>query len=113
MNQGDIFWADTDGGRRPVIIISRATLNRGDYVLAVPCTTAHLDVRRRLPNCIAIERGEFGIPRACVAQAEALTMLHRTMLVAESGTIGTLDAQRLRSLIRAVGYVIDAECGPL
>ena len=57
--------------------------------------------------------GEFGLPKACVAQAEKLTTLNMTELEVHEAPMGQLDDQRLRDLIRAIGHVLDAECEPM
>ena len=52
MNPGEVYWADLAVGRRPIIIVSRGDLNRGNYAVAVLCTTAHFTVRSKLPTLL-------------------------------------------------------------
>jgi mRNA-degrading endonuclease toxin of MazEF toxin-antitoxin module len=113
MNPGEIYWADLSAGRRPVIIVSREPLNRGAYVVAVLCTTARVEQRAKLPNCVSFGAGEFGLPKDCVAQCETVTFLDRSDLDEVNGMIGILDAARLRAVVQAIGNVIGAECEPL
>src|SRR5438874_1822451 len=40
INQGDIYFAAVDGGRRPVIVVSKESFNRGRYLSVVPCTSS-------------------------------------------------------------------------
>ncbi len=96
--------------RRPVIIVSRVELNRGDYVVAVPVTSQRFSQREPLPNCVPFRAGEHGFPIDCVAQAEGIAILHADAIVA--GPIGSLDETAQRDLIRAIGYVIASECEP-
>ncbi|MBM4069815.1 MAG: type II toxin-antitoxin system PemK/MazF family toxin [Planctomycetes bacterium] len=42
MRPGELYWADLDAGRRPLLVVSREELNRGNYVVAVLLTTANL-----------------------------------------------------------------------
>lgn len=113
MRQGEIYWALTpDGKKRPVIVVSRDDLNRGNYALCVLVTSAHLDRRRSLPNYVPLRAGEFGLDRDCVAQAEAVTFLDLSDLDTASGPIGVLDGDRLRALVHALGHVIDSDCEP-
>ena len=112
MRPGEIYWADLASGRRPAIVVSREELNRGSYVVAVLCTTSQFTTRAALPNCVAFHVGEFGLPRDCVAQCEAITFIDQTNLDLATGVLGTLDATRLRDLIKAVGYVLESDCEP-
>ena len=109
---GEVYWAFVDK-RRPVVVVSREELNRGDYVVVVPVTTAQLAARRSLPNCVVIEASP-GRLKECVAQAEMLSTLLRSDLVdIEQGAILTLGDEKIRELVRAVGYVMRADCEPV
>jgi mRNA-degrading endonuclease toxin of MazEF toxin-antitoxin module len=113
MNPGEIYFADLyEAGVRPIVVISRASLNRGGYVVAVPLTTAHFERRRSLPNCVPILAGEFGLAKDSVAQCEAILSVERSQIDLARGVIGTLNAETIRELIRAVGYVIESDCEP-
>ncbi len=96
----------------PVIVVSREDLNRGDYFLAVPCTTSRLDVRRTLPNCVHFQKGSFGLWKECVAQAEALTLFRKLDLAAPREPVGKLSHGAMQALIAAIGSVINADCQP-
>jgi len=62
VNQGEIYAGLVhDPQRRPVIVISRDELNRGDYVVCVPCTKTRFEIRSQLPNCVPFEKGQFGM----------------------------------------------------
>jgi mRNA-degrading endonuclease toxin of MazEF toxin-antitoxin module len=112
MNPGDIYWSNLPAGPRPAIVVSREILNRGDYVVVVLCTTTRFEERSVLPNCVPFSAGEFGFTKNCVAQCEAIAIVDQMDLDTAKGPIGMLDAERLRTLIRAIGYVIEAECEP-
>ena len=114
MEPGDIYVAvDGSGGRRPFVVVSRADLNRGEYFLAVPFTSARLEVRRTLPNCVYFPGGAFvGLPRDCVAQAEALTQLRKMDLVPPGEPLGTIGAAAMARLITAIGHVLNSDCHP-
>ena len=109
---GRIYWVDLATGRRPGIIVSRESLNQGNYVVMVLCTTKRIAIRSRLPNCVLFQAGEFGIPSDCVAQCEAIYALEKGEIGIASGMIGRLDTGRLRDVIKAVGDVIDSDCEP-
>ena len=101
-----------DGGRHPVVIVSREELNRGDYVVGVGCTSARFEVRRKLRNCVPFSAGSFGFEVDCVAQCENILSLHKAWLDLDGGPRGVLDAASLRDVIKAIGYSIESECEP-
>lgn len=115
MSPGEVYWADLPDeiGPRPGIVVSREILNRGDTVLMVLCTTAKFATRARLPNCIPFRAGEFGFTHDCVAQCETISLVPRSYLDISRGPLGILDGERLRAVVRAIGYVIEAECEPI
>jgi mRNA-degrading endonuclease toxin of MazEF toxin-antitoxin module len=112
MKPGEIYWADLAVGRRPIVIVSREGLNRGNYAVAVLCTTVHFTVRSTLPNCVPFRAGEFGLPQDCVAQCETIMFVDKQDIDLATGAIGILDDVRLRDVIKAIGDVIDSDCGP-
>jgi mRNA-degrading endonuclease toxin of MazEF toxin-antitoxin module len=109
--QGEIYLALLEGPRRrPAIVISKDVVNAGKYVLAVFCTTARLAERLNAPSCVAFRAGEAGLTETCVAQAESLTVVSKDDLDLESGPLGTVSTAKLREVIKAIGYVLGADC---
>lgn len=114
IHPGEIDMADfPEAGRHPVIVVSREELNRGNYVLTVFCTSARYAVRSKLPNCVPYATGRFGFAADCVAQCENVLSIERSQLDLSAGPIGILDASALRDVIRAIGYVLEADCEPV
>ena len=114
IKQGDIYFAEfPEAGRHPVIVVSREALNRGNYVLAVVCTSSRLEVRKNLPNCVPFQAEEFGFTKECVAQCENILSIDIDQLDLDHGPIGSLDETALRQVIRAIGNVIDSDCEPM
>lgn len=108
---GEIYLADfEEGGSHPVIAVSRETLNRGNYILVVVCTSARFATRRNLPNCVPFQAGQFGFTKDCVAQCENLLLIHHEQLDLAAGIIGVLDGIQLNAVVKAIGYVIEADC---
>ncbi|MCI0343420.1 MAG: type II toxin-antitoxin system PemK/MazF family toxin [Planctomycetales bacterium] len=108
---GEVFWATVEGRpKRPWVVISRESLNRGAYVLALSCTTARMAERRELPNCVTLSRGDGGVTKDCVVQAELCTCVLREELEAEP--LGRLPEARWREPVRALGYDFGASCEP-
>jgi mRNA-degrading endonuclease toxin of MazEF toxin-antitoxin module len=114
MKSGEIYMADFESaGRHPVIVVSREDLNRGRYVLVVVCTSARFSTRRMLPNWVPFQAGAYGFTADCVAQCENMVSIERTDIIdQDDGPIGTLDALRMRDVIRAIGYVMESDCEP-
>ncbi|HEY5314754.1 MAG TPA: type II toxin-antitoxin system PemK/MazF family toxin [Pirellulales bacterium] len=112
IRQGEIYWADSGFGRHPVIIVSREELNRGNSVLAVLVTSKRFETRSRLANCVAFSSGEFAFTENCVAQGDSLSRILANDLDLSLGAVATLDAARMRAVIRAIGYTIDSDCEP-
>jgi mRNA-degrading endonuclease toxin of MazEF toxin-antitoxin module len=110
---GEIYLADTDAGKRPVVIVLREELNRGRWVVAVLITSTHFPTRSVLPHCVPLRAGEFGLTKDCVAQAETITFLAASELDLNAGALGVLDESRMRDLIRAVGNMMGSACEPL
>ncbi len=111
---GEIYMADFGpAGPHPVIVTSRASLNRGRYALVVPCTSSRFAVRSRLSNCVPFRAGEFGFTVDCVAQCENLLSIDQGQLNLVPGPRGVLDSTALRSVVKAIGYVIESNCEPI
>jgi mRNA-degrading endonuclease toxin of MazEF toxin-antitoxin module len=113
MQRGEIYWAETTAGRRPVVVLARSELARGQRIFVVPITSQRFHLRAQLPNCVAFRAGEFGLDKDSVAQGEEAGVIEVTDIDAQSGSIGTLSDEFLRDVVRAVGYVMDADCEPL
>ena len=110
---GEIYWAFLESAaRRPVVIVSRTELNRGRYVVAVPFTSQRLGERCQLPNCVAFRSGEFGLPKNCLAQADAIAQVATDELDLATGPVGVLDLETQRELLKAIGYVLGASFEP-
>jgi mRNA-degrading endonuclease toxin of MazEF toxin-antitoxin module len=108
---GEIYMADfPEAGRHPVIVVSREELNRGHYVLAVFCTSSRFSVRNKIPNCVPYRAGQHGFTADCVAQCENMLSIEISQLDISAGPIGVLDTSNLRDIVRAIGYVIEADC---
>lgn len=110
---GEVYMADTDAGKRPVIVVSREELNRGHWVVAAMITSSHFATRSKLPHCVAFAAGEYGLTRDCLAQTETITYLAVSDLDLDSGAIGMLDELRMRELIKAIGNMLASDCEPV
>jgi len=113
LRPGEIYWAFISGeGRHRVIVVSAERFNRGGRAIVVLVTSRHFELRRRLFNCVPLRAGECGMKRDCVAQCENIFPIKASELDLESGPIDRLDGEKMREVIRAIGYVIEADCEP-
>ena len=111
---GQVYWALLNGevDRHPVVVVSKAEFNRGDYLIVVPVTSKKFEMRSKLPNCVPFRGRESCFGADCCAQAENITLLESVCVEIEDGPLGVLRQGKMRDLIRAIGYVIDADCEP-
>ena len=111
IRRGEIYLADFDEMEpHPIVVVSREELNRGNWVAAVLITSKRFEERSKQPHCVPFNAGEFGLVRDCVAQAESLFSIRRSEL---GDYIGTLDDERWRSLVKALGRMMGSDCEPL
>lgn len=102
MRQFELRWANLPqpAGRRPVLLLSRTPayeyLNK---ILVVEITTRV----RGIPQEVPFGRRE-GLPRACVANLDALRLIDRSLI---GDRLGALAATRQREVKRALGYALD------
>ena len=110
---GEIYLADFPPGQRhAVVVVSREDLKRGDYVVAALITSQRFAVRSKLPNCVPLQAGQFGMTKDCVVQGEMAGPIHIDTIELGMGAIGQLDDMTLREVIKAIGYVMDSDCEP-
>jgi mRNA-degrading endonuclease toxin of MazEF toxin-antitoxin module len=108
---GEIYRVDLPpAGTHLFVILSREDLNRGKQVLAAIITSRKFDVRSRLPNCVILHSGEFGITQDCVVQCENVAAIETDELRGEP--VGRLDNPTMREVLKALGYVVDANYEP-
>ena len=113
MKRGEIYMAVLDpvigseqGGRRPVVIIQNDLGNlHAPTVIAVPLTGSNS--KPDLPTHVRIPEGEGGRWRVSTALCEQVRTLEKTRLERK---IGTLGAQTMRALERALQVSMDIVC---
>lgn len=81
--QGDIWWAESEGKRRPVLVVTRSAaipvLNR---ILVAPVTRTIRDI----PTEVRLG-SEDGLPEPCVASFDNLQPVPKSYLTARLGSI--------------------------
>lgn len=106
MNRGDVYLARLDpvegseqAGTRPVVIVSRNSLNDTRmHVVAVPLTRSRGS--RLLPSQIVIPEGDGGLPSESVARAEHIRVLSKTRLIRRWGALSPASMHALEDAMR-------------
>jgi mRNA-degrading endonuclease toxin of MazEF toxin-antitoxin module len=109
---GIYMYTDPGIPPHPVVVASREDLNRGDPVVAAIITSAKFATRSKLPNCVPLHAGQFGLTKDCVVQGESVFNAPIINLDQASGPVGKLDDVTMRDVIKAIGYVMDSDCEP-
>ena len=104
MRRGEVWWADlpAPAGRRPVVLLSRDEAYPVRALLTVVPVTARV---RRIPSEVALGPPD-GLPRACVANADTITTIAKSVL---QERISALGAAKLRALDNAVRFALGLE----
>ena len=102
MVRGEVWWAETPSGDRPVIVLTRDPVaDRLAAVVVVACTRTVRGVQSELPL-----GPEDGLPDACVANFDNLHTLRRAAFRQRIATLPAIRmAQACQALARAVGCV--------
>lgn len=113
MIPGEIYLADIpEAGTHPLVVVSREELNRGRKVLAALITSAKFEARSKLPNCVVLRNGEFGMTKDFVIQCETIAPIPKDAIDSTNGPKSTLSEELFRELIKAIGFVIQSDCEP-
>lgn len=111
MRRGEVYDARLDptegseqAGSRPVVIVSRDTINAASpVVIAVPCTTYRLG-RRLYPSQVLLHAPDGGLDVDSVALGEQVRALAKSRLGRRRGA---LSPQALAQLDRALLIALD------
>jgi mRNA interferase MazF len=97
--RGDVFGARLDptegseqAGTRPVVIVSRDSINANSPVVVIVPLTDAANVRRAYPSHTRLAKGSGGLKMDCVAKAEQIRAIQVTRFVSY---YGRLDGQSL------------------
>jgi mRNA-degrading endonuclease toxin of MazEF toxin-antitoxin module len=105
---GEIYRAEYPRGHDArILIVSRESLNRGEQVIAVNITSVDVDKRSQYPNCVKMEAGACGLEKESVIQCENILAVRKGRI--DAAPLGKLDPETIRAVIKALGYVFDAD----
>jgi mRNA interferase MazF len=81
--QGDIWWAEAEDKRRPVLVVTRSeAVPVLDWILVAPATRTI----RGIPTEIPLEQ-EHGVDVACVASFDNLQPIRKSFLASRIGAL--------------------------
>lgn len=81
--QGDIWWAEAEDKRRPVLVVTRSeAVPVLDWILVAPLTRTVRDI----PTEISIDK-EHGVDVACAASFDNLQPIRKTVLTSRVGSL--------------------------
>ncbi|MCO5202024.1 MAG: type II toxin-antitoxin system PemK/MazF family toxin [Chloroflexi bacterium] len=106
MNRGDVYLARLDpvegseqAGTRPVVIVSRDSLNNTrTHVIAVPLTRTRGS--RLLPSQVVIPEGDGGLPSESVARTEHVRVLSKKRLLRRWGVLSAASLRSVEAALR-------------
>jgi mRNA interferase MazF len=98
--QGEVWWAEAEGKRRPVLIVTRSeAIPVLAWIVVAPVTRTVRDV----PTEVALGIEE-GLPEPCAATFDNLQPMRRSFL---RQRVGRLDVARRSELCRALSALAD------
>lgn len=99
---GELWWCETaDGGRRPVVVLSRdAAIGRLRRVLVAPCTTTV----RGLASEVVLNPGDDPVPLRAVVN---LDLVESVPVAALGSRLGRLADARMRAVRVALAVAVD------
>ena len=98
--QGEVWWAEAEDKRRPVVIVTR---NEGIPVLTWLVVAPVTRTVRDIPTEVALGPQE-GLPEPCAATFDNLQPIRRSFLTQR---VGRLDEARRNELCRALSALAD------
>jgi len=97
-NQGEIWWAEAEDKRRPVLIVTRSdavpVLN---WIVVAPVTRTIRDI----PTEVRLGEGH-GLPEECVASFDNLQPIRRSFLAQRAGELQINDLDEICRALRAL-----------
>jgi mRNA interferase MazF len=98
--RGEVWWAELPDKRRPVLVLTRnSAIPVLRTVIVAPLTTRV----RGIPTEVALDTGD-GLPAACAASLDNLTVTDRLFLVERQTTLSPV---RMAAVCRALRLAVD------
>lgn len=85
MRRGEVWWHESEAGRRPCLILTRdAAIDVLDRVVVVPATTTIRDI----PTEVRLTVSD-GMPRECVLSFDNISTVRKSLCVERITTLST------------------------
>lgn len=98
--QGDVWWAEAEGKRRPVLVVTRSdAIDVLSHIIVAPLTRTV----RRIPTELPLGPDD-GLPAECVASFDNLQPIGRRLL---TDRVAILDPLRRREICSALAALAD------
>ena len=96
--QGDVWWAEAEDKRRPVLVVTRSeAVPVLSTILVAPITRTIRDIPTEVPL-----GADEGLPDECVASCDDLQPIRRAFLTERAGRLGPDGRLRLCGALQAV-----------
>jgi mRNA interferase MazF len=96
--QGEIWWAEAEDKRRPVLVVTRSdAVTMLTWIIVAPVTRTI----RRIPTEVALG-ARHGLPDDCVASFDNLQPIRRTFLTQRVGVLGIEELNEICRALRAL-----------
>ena len=92
--------------QRPIVIVSRDDLNKGDYVTAVPFYSQQLEKRKGHRSAVFFEAGAYGLDRDCVAKCDEVSQIEKAELPLRRGPIGRVPEEKMQLIVDAIRFCL-------
>ena len=97
-HQGEIWWAEAEDKRRPVLVVTRTeAVSILTWIVVAPVTRSV----RRIPTEVALGPGQ-GLASACAASFDNLQPIRRSLLTERVGRLGTEESDEICRALRAL-----------
>ena len=97
-HQGEIWWAEAEHKRRPVLVVTRTeAVSILTWIVVAPVTRSV----RRIPTEVALGPGQ-GLASACAASFDNLQPIRRSLLTERVGRLGQEESDEICRALRAL-----------
>ena len=97
-HQGEIWWAEAEDKRRPVLVVTRTeAVSILTWIVVAPVTRSV----RRIPTEVALGPGQ-GLASACAAAFDNLQPIRRSLLTERVGRLGPDESDEICRALRAL-----------
>ena len=102
MRRGEIWWAELEAGKRPVVLLSRdEAYTVRSLVIIAPVTTRIRNIPAEVPLTV-----EDGMPQACVINLDVITTVPKDCL---RRRLATLNRKKLKEIEAAIHFALGLE----